>query len=114
TGKHAGGALIGGSDPASTNVLSGNRQCLLGDCEGFGAYVDVTGTGTNVQRNLIGTTASGAAALPNAATSVVVLAEGVRVIGNVISGSGGDAILTGGAVGLVSGNLIGTNAAGTA
>jgi parallel beta-helix repeat protein len=44
----------------------------------------------------------------------VVLAEGVRVLGNVVSGSGGDAILTGGSHGLLARNLIGTNAAGTA
>src|SRR5436305_981122 len=41
TGTGAGTARIGGTDPASTNVLSGNRQCTLGDCQGFGAYVDV-------------------------------------------------------------------------
>jgi len=114
TGKNAGPALVGGSDPASTNVLSGNKQCLSGDCVGFGAYVETTGKRTVVRRNLIGVTASGTAALPNAATSVVVLAAHVKIMDNVVSGSGGDAILTAGTGVMVSQNLIGTNAAGTA
>jgi hypothetical protein len=112
TGAGAGTATIGGSDPASTNVLSGNKQCFLGDCEGFGAYVDVTGRGTVIQRNLIGTTASGQAELPNAATGLVVLAAGARITGNVVSGSGGDGILTAGTGINVSQNLIGTDARG--
>jgi hypothetical protein len=112
TGSGAGTATIGGSDRASTNVLSGNEQCTLGDCEGFGAYVDVTGTGTVVRRNLIGTTASGQGELPNAATGLVVLAAGAKITGNVVSGSGGDGILTAGSGITVSRNLIGTDATG--
>jgi hypothetical protein len=112
TGRRAGLATIGGSNSASTNVLSGNKQCTLGDCEGFGAYVDVTGTGTVIRRNLIGTTASGHAAMPNAATGVVVLAASATITRNVISGSGGDGILTAGTGITVSWNLIGTDATG--
>ena len=112
TGSGAGTATIGGSSPASTNVLSGNKQCTLGDCEGFGAYVDATGRGTVIRRNLIGTTALGKAGLPNAATGLVVLAAGAKITGNVVSGSGGDGILTAGTGITVSGNLIGTDATG--
>jgi len=112
TGPDAGSATIGGIDPASTNVLSGNEQCTSGDCEGFGAYVDVSGPGTIVERNLIGTTASGRTELPNAATGLVVLAARTTVTGNVISGSGGDAVLTGGDGITLSHNLIGTDATG--
>jgi hypothetical protein len=112
TGSGAGTATIGGTNPASSNVLSGNKQCTLGDCEGFGAYVDVTGVGTVIQRNLFGTTAAGQAELPNAATGLVVLAAGARITGNVISGSGGDGVLTAGTGITVSQNLIGTDATG--
>jgi parallel beta-helix repeat protein len=112
TGLDAGSATIGGIDPASTNVLSGNKQCSFGDCEGFGAYVDVSGPRTLVERNLIGTTASGRTRLPNAATGLVVLAARTTVTLNVISGSGGDAVLTGGNRITLSHNLIGTDAAG--
>jgi hypothetical protein len=112
TGSGAESDLIGGTDPASTNVLSGNEQCSLGDCQGFGAYVDVTGTGTTVRGNLIGTTASGHAALGNAATALVVLAPKAIVAQNVVSGSGGDAVLTGGTGIKLTNNLIGTDATG--
>jgi len=112
TSPGTGTATIGGSDPASTNVLSGNEQCTLGDCEGFGAYVDITGMGTVIRRNLIGTTASGQGELPNAATGLVVLAAGAKITGNVVSGSGGDGILTAGTGITVSRNLIGTDATG--
>jgi hypothetical protein len=111
-GSGAAGARIGGTDPASTNVLSGNKQCTLGDCEGFGAYVDATGPGTIVQRNLIGTTASGQARLANAATGLVVLARQTIITGNVISGSGGDGVLTGASAVTLSQNLIGTDPTG--
>lgn len=113
TGTSVAGARVGGADAASTNVLSGNRQCTGGDCEGFGAYLEA-GDGAVVQRNLIGTTASGRAALPNAATGLVALAPNAVITGNVIGGSGGDGVLTGGTgVALVE-NLIGTDATGTA
>jgi Right handed beta helix region len=113
TGSSASAAIVGGTDPASTNLLSGNEQCTLGDCEGFGAYVEL-GDGTVVQRNLIGTSASGREAVPNAATGLVVLAANVTVAGNVISGSGGDGVLTGGTGVSLIRNLIGTDATGTA
>ncbi len=111
--------LIGGTTPAASNVLSANKQCTGGDCEGFGIYV-TAGSGTTISRNYIGTTASGATALGNAATAVVILAPHTLLgsmvwgNGNVISGNGGEAILVGSSGNLIAGNLIGTNAAGTA
>ena len=112
-----GNEVIGGGTPAATNLLSGNKSCMNGDCEGFGVDVE-SGAGTLIERNLIGTTASGQAKLANT-TGVVLLSAGNRLgggtfaAGNVISGSFGDAVLLG-ASGTVTGNLIGTNATGKA
>jgi parallel beta-helix repeat protein len=109
--------VIGGSNPAATNVLSGNKSCPNGDCEGFGVYVQ-SGAGTVVERNLIGTTASGRAGLANTAGVVLLspgnqLGGGTLASGNVISGSYGDGVLLG-APSTVAGNLIGTDATGQA
>ena len=112
-----GSEVIGGGNPAATNLLSGNKSCMNGDCQGFGVDVE-SGAGTLIERNLIGTTASGRARLANA-TGVVLLSPGNRLgggtfaAGNVISGSFGDGVLLG-ASGTVTGNLIGTNATGQA
>ena len=112
-----GSEVIGGSSPAATNLLSGNKSCLSGDCEGFGVYIE-SGAGTVVERNLIGTTASGRAGLANTAGAVLLsagnqLGGGNFAAGNVISGSFGDGVLLG-APGTVAGNLIGTDATGRA
>jgi parallel beta-helix repeat protein len=109
--------VIGGHNPAATNVLSGNKSCANGDCEGFGLDIE-SGAGTIVERNLIGTTASGRARLADA-TGAVLLSAGNRLgggtlaSGNVISGNFGDGVLLG-AAGTVTGNLIGTDATGRA
>ena len=109
--------VIGGSNPAATNVLGGNKSCANGDCEGFGVDVE-SGSGTIVERNLIGTTASGRARLADA-TGAVLLSAGNRLgggtfaSGNVISGNFGDGVLLGAAA-TVTGNLIGIDATGRA
>lgn len=109
--------VIGGTNPAATNVLSGNKSCMNGDCEGFGVDVE-SGTGTLVERNLIGTTASGRAGLADT-TGVILLSPGNQLgggavaSGNVISGNFGDGVLLG-ASSTVTGNLIGTGATGRA
>ena len=112
-----GSEVIGGSSPAATNVLSGNKSCPSGDCEGFGVYIE-SGAGTVVEHNLIGTAASGRAGLANTAGAVLLspgnqLGGGTFASGNVISGSYGDGVLLG-APGTVTGNLIGTDANGRA
>src|SRR5215831_20606901 len=112
-----GNEVIGGGTPAATNVLSGNKSCMNGDCEGFGIDVE-SGAGTLIERNLIGTTASGQAKLANT-TGVVLLSAGNRLgggtfaSGNVISGNFGDGVLLGAAA-TVAGNLIGTDSTGKA
>jgi hypothetical protein len=104
-----GGGDVGGTAPGAGNVISGNGDGLFL----YGAVGAVEG-------NLIGLNAAGTAAVGNyngleilSQYSVGGTAPGA---GNVISGNLNDGILVdpGGAVRLVQGNFIGTNAAGTA
>jgi len=119
-GPSTSGNLIGGASPGAGNVISGNRT--------EGLQITGTGggggpTGTVVQGNLIGTDASGTAAIPNgfrgifigngAASNIV----GGTVPGarNIISGNNGIGIfITLSGSNLVQGNYIGTNISGTA
>ena len=108
---------IGGTSTGAGNVLSGN---------GFDG-VRILDTGSNgnlVQGNVIGTNASGTAALPNAFRGVDIFngAPANNIVGgatagarNLISGNHFEGVGLFGAVGtLIQGNLIGTTAAGTA
>jgi parallel beta-helix repeat protein len=105
---------IGGTSPAARNIISGNDhmgiQLLLPFC-----------TGNRVQGNYIGTDATGTAALGNGDHGILMSEEVSDTIigpGNVISDSGGAAIEIGGEGTTTNhqivGNLIGTNASGTA
>jgi titin len=105
---------VGGAVPAARNVISGNltEGALL---SGFGSNA--------LLGNYIGISAAGGAGVPNRSGGVK-LANGARGntiggtvagAGNVISGNDGDGILLNDApANQVLGNLIGTNAAGTA
>ncbi|HEY0099821.1 MAG TPA: carboxypeptidase regulatory-like domain-containing protein, partial [Pyrinomonadaceae bacterium] len=106
------GNVIGGTTPATRNVISGHR---LNGINIFGA-----GAGNNlVQGNLIGTDKTGAAALGNGQVGVSISGFNGNVIGgttaaarNVISGNHtGLQIFTG--ANAVQGNYIGTDASGT-
>jgi uncharacterized repeat protein (TIGR01451 family) len=113
------GSTIGGSLPASRNVISGNGTAGIAVIEG-GFPV------TTIQGNYIGTSASGTAALANAngitldaGPSESTSGGGESVIGNVISGNTfiGLAITVDSVffqTGTIQGNLIGTDATGTA
>ena len=107
------GNVIGGTNLADRNLISGNL--------GPGVYM-LNCTGNTVQGNLIGTSVLGTSALGNANNGVTVNNASGNLIGgtepsarNVISGNGGSGVyLNGsGATGnLVSGNYVGTDISG--
>ena len=106
--------VIGGTTPAARNVIAGSRV----------AGVAITAGSLNVvSGNFIGTDATGTSTLGGIGDGVLVQAASTTTIGgtlagagNVVSGNSGHGIsIRGGAVGTrVTGNLIGTSAAGTA
>lgn len=105
------GTLIGGDSPGERNVISGNTQ---------GVWLS-SATGVLVQGNYVGLDATGTAALANSSNGVYVLNSDSNVIGgigagqgNVISGNNHGVNISASVSTEVSGNLIGTNAAGTA
>jgi CSLREA domain-containing protein len=110
----SGGSLIGGTDPAARNVISGN------DVSG----VELTGgTGNIVQGNYIGADATGTAALPNSDLGLVINGSANNTVGGGAPGAGNVISANGGFGGLsifnatgnvVQGNRIGTDASGTA
>jgi len=104
--------LIGGPNPADRNLISGNRG------NGSGGIYAQSGV-TTIQGNYIGTDASGSLALPNGFgvncnfASVVVGGSGAGE-GNLISGNGAGIGLQACTSSTIRGNLIGTDATGTA
>jgi CSLREA domain-containing protein len=108
--------LVGGTTPAARNLISGN---------GVGVFIERTASSNRVQGNFIGTNAAGTAALGNTSHGVLVGTTSNTVGGpgagerNVISGNGAAGVLVqpnvgGTASNVVSGNYIGTDAAGSA
>ena len=106
---------IGGTTAGSRNIVSGNGA--------QGIYLNGSGATANVvEGNYVGTNAAGTAALANTDADVYVAGPSNTIggtgagAGNVLSGSGtrGLRLDTGAVSNLVQGNLIGTNAAGTA
>jgi parallel beta-helix repeat protein len=110
------GNVIGGTAPGAGNVLSGN-----GDC---GVQIVDGSSGNLLEGNLIGTNAAGTAVMGNAVDGVYIGngSDGNSIGGttpaarNVISANAlcGVLIDSGSGGNTVAGNLIGTNAAGTA
>jgi len=104
--------LIGGPNPADRNLISGNRG------NGSGGIYAQSGV-TTIQGNYIGTDASGSLALPNGygvnciVASVVVGGSGAGE-GNLISGNSAAIGLQACTSSTIQGNLIGTDATGTA
>lgn len=103
--------LIGGSDPAAWNVISGNS--------GDGVRLD-TGSASNiVSENLIGLTADGTSALGNGAYGIrLVKSQSNAIEGNTISGNAavgvGVVTPTGGVANSIFSNRIGTDVTGMA
>lgn len=105
-----GSPLAGGG-----NVISGNNN--------FGVIIGPGGSQNHVAGNLIGTNATGDAAVPNSSSGVIVFNASNNDIGgtttadrNVISGNSGAGVeirTPGSTLTRVRGNFIGTNAAGT-
>ena len=109
-----GAVLIGGTDPAARNVISGNTT---------GVRVDrANAAGVTIQGNHIGTNLAGTAAIRNTGYGVALLdaATGVLVggtasgAGNLISGNGWSGVLLASGAHTVQGNRIGTRADGLA
>jgi hypothetical protein len=106
------GNRIGGTSPASRNVISGNGR----------SGIQVSGQMTTVQGNFIGTNAAGTAPIPNSDPGIRVLNSPNNIIGgtsaaarNLISGNfaAGISIEESGSTGnVVQGNLIGTDVSG--
>jgi len=114
------GNLIGGTTPATRNVISGT---VGNPGLSRGVWVDGAGSTDNlIHGNYIGTNAAGNAALANAGDGISLTGGSVRTsvggtvagAGNVISGNGRNGVFVITSDNLIAGNYIGTNAAGTA
>lgn len=101
---------IGGTTPEARNIFSGNIT--------YG--INIGGSNNLVQGNYIGTDITGTVAIGNRRAGVFITGTNNSIggtaagAGNVISGNGRGVYLFGGNNNTVQGNLIGTNAAGTA
>jgi trimeric autotransporter adhesin len=108
---------IGSTDAGGRNIISGNNNNGI-QLEGSGT------TGNTVIGNYIGTNAAGTGAIANSTDGIAIRAnaDGNTIggttagAGNVVSGNGlqGIAIFLGADNTVVQGNLVGTNASGTA
>ncbi|MBT8398185.1 MAG: CSLREA domain-containing protein [Gemmatimonadetes bacterium] len=106
--------IIGGTSAGARNLISGNREGIT--------FWDQGATGNLVQGNYVGTNATGDAAIPNGG-GIPIYGPGNTVggaetgAGNLISGNTFNGVTVYGEHGwenTVQGNLIGTNASGTA
>jgi hypothetical protein len=100
---------IGGTTAAERNVISGN----VGGGVNLASSLSTDVHDNTVRGNYIGTDVTGAARLGNGGGGVQVSQPNNSVLDNVISANGGDGIGSYGSVAM-QGNLIGTDATGTA
>jgi hypothetical protein len=114
----AGGVAIGGNN----NLVGGATDLLGNQISGNELYgLGISGNGHQVQRNRIGTNASGTVAVPNGGSGILVYSGtstiGGAGLGNQVSGNRTHGIHIDGTLpleNLILGNFIGTNPAGTA
>lgn len=106
---------IGGIAPAARNIISGNRDVGVNDASNVAAM----GGGSLIEGNYVGTDVTGNAPLGNGRPGSPAYAgldlasgEGQTVVGNVISANSMGVFA--GAYVTIQGNLVGTNASGTA
>lgn len=104
---------IGGTTAAARNIISGNRS--------YGVQVESNSNGNVVEGNFIGTNAAGDAALNNTSVNIRIASSSNTRIGGLTSSPGaapGNVVVSifvvSGTGTLIQGNLIGTNATGTA
>jgi CSLREA domain-containing protein len=110
----AGGNIIGGTNTAARNIISGN--------DSFGVFIlDPSATSNLVQGNFIGTDVTGTQSLGNSSVGVGLEFTSGQIIGgilpgegNLISGNGGNGIFLNDTANgnFVEGNLIGTDVTG--
>jgi hypothetical protein len=108
------GNIIGGPTEAARNIISGNGFGTT-DPGGNGIHVPAPG-GVTIEGNYIGVDRTGAQPAANWVRGVLIEGPNVVVRRNVISGHAGAGVyvITTGSYSIIEGNLIGTNAAGTA
>ena len=101
------GGVVGGSTPASRNILT---AC------GVAVSAPLSNTGVTIQGNLINLAAAGNALLtpacPSSTFPIVLAGSGGHVLGNAIAG-GSSGIFLNGSGHTVRGNFLGTDATGT-
>ncbi|HEV3262457.1 MAG TPA: right-handed parallel beta-helix repeat-containing protein [Gemmataceae bacterium] len=118
----SGGGTLGGSTPASRNIVSGTTGSPAvnnGNPNVYGGNGVASGPGNLIEGNFIGTDATGTKPLGNVRDGVFVYAQGgshVTISNNVIDASGAYGINDGDQYNsgdLIQGNFIGTDVTGT-
>ncbi len=125
--SNAPGNTVGGTAAGAGNVISGNSQdgVQITDYDYVNQDLGSSATSNVVAGNLIGTDVTGTVAIANAIGVEIASGASGNTIGgltatpgteagNVISGNNGPGISDSGGSNLIVGNLIGTNAGGTA